>query len=78
MPRSDDEGRCRGPISGLVLPPNVWYVLRKQNIKTISKLRAVAGHLEQFDGIGPKRAQAIRAELARVASPDNGQSSGAP
>jgi transposase len=53
-------------------------VLRREKIKTISELRAVADHLERLKGIGPKRAQAIRAELARVASPDNGQSSGAP
>ncbi len=78
MPRFDDNGHCRGPIGGLVLPPNIWYVLRKQNIKTIGELRAVADHLERFDGIGPKRAQVIRAALARVASPDKGQSSGAP
>lgn len=78
MPRLDDNGNCRGPIGGLVLPPHAWYVLRRENIKSISKLRAVAGHLERFNGIGPKSAQAIRAELARVASPDNGQSSGTP
>ncbi len=77
MPRLDDKGHCRGPIGGLVLPPHAWYVLRRENIKSISKLRAVADHLERFNGIGPKRAQAIRAELDRVASPDNGQSPGA-
>jgi hypothetical protein len=78
MPRLDDKGHCRGPIGGLVLPPNAWYVLRRENIKTMNKLRAVADHLERLDGIGPKRAQAIRAELDRVASPDKGQSPGAP
>jgi hypothetical protein len=78
MPRLDNNGHCPGPIRGLVLPPNIWYVLRRENIKSISKLRAVADHLERFNGIGPKSAQAIRAELARVASPDNGQSSGTP
>jgi hypothetical protein len=78
MRRLDDKGHCRGSIGGLVLPPNIWYVLRRENIKTMNKLRAVADHLERLDGIGPKRAQAIRAELARVASPDKGQSSGAP
>ena len=78
MPRLDDNGHCRGPIRGLVLPPNAWYVLRREKIKTIRELRAVASRLERLKGIGPKRAQAIRAELARVASPDNGQSSGAP
>ena len=77
MPRLDDKGHCRGPIGDLVLPPNIWYVLRRENIKALNKLQAVADHLEHLDGIGPKRAQAIRAELARVASPDNGQSSGA-
>jgi len=78
MPRLDDNGHCRGLIRGLVLPPNIWYVLRRENIKTISQLRAVADRLERLDGIGPKSAQAIRAELARVATPDNGQSSGTP
>ena len=78
MPRLDDKGHCRGPIGSLVLPPNIWYVLRREKIKTISELRAVADHLERLKGIGPKRAQAIRAELARVASPDSRQSSGAP
>jgi hypothetical protein len=78
MPRLDDKGNCRGPIGGLILPPNAWYVLRRENIKALNKLRAVADHLERFDGIGPKRAQAIRAELDRVASPDKGQSPGAP
>ena len=78
MPRLDDNGHCRGPICGLVLPPNVWYVLRRENIRTISELRAVADHLQWFEGIGPKRAQMIRAELARVALPDTGPSSGAP
>ncbi len=73
MPRLDDKGNCRGPIGGLLLPPNIWYVLRRENIKTISELRAIADHLEQFDGIGPKRAQTIRAELARAVSPDDGQ-----
>ncbi len=73
MPRLDEKGRCRGPIKGLVLPPNIWYVLRKQNIKTMNKLQAVADHLERFNGIGLTRAQTIRAELARVASPDHGQ-----
>ena len=78
MPRLDDNGHCRGPIGGLVLPPSALYVLRRENIKTMNKLRAVADHLERLDGIGPKRAQAIRAELDSVASPDKGQSSGAP
>jgi hypothetical protein len=73
MPRLDPNGHCRGPISGLVLPPNAWYELRRENITTMSKLRAAANHLERFDGIGPKWAQVIRAELARAASPEDGQ-----
>ena len=78
MPRLDDKGHCPGPIRDLILPPNVWYVLRRENIKSISQLRAVADRLERFNGIGPKRAQAIRAEPARVTSPDMGPPADAP
>jgi len=49
-------------------------VLRRENITTMSKLRAVADRLERFEGIGSKLAQAIRAELARIEQPsDKGQ-----
>ncbi|WP_414476118.1 hypothetical protein [Microvirga sp. M2] len=68
MPRVDENGNCRGLIGDLMLPPRAWYVLRRENIKTLNKLRAVADWLEQFDGIGPKTARLIREELARVTS----------
>ena len=60
---------CEGPIEGLYLPCLAWDVLRRENIQTIGELRAVAGQLERFDGIGPKTAQAIRLELNRLAAP---------
>ena len=68
MPRVDENGNCRGLIAGLVLPPRAWYVLRRENVTTLSKLRAVADRLEQFRSMGPATARTIRAELARVAS----------
>jgi hypothetical protein len=46
-------------------------VLRRENITTMSKLRAAANRLEWFEGIGPKIAQAIRAELARIEQPSD-------
>jgi hypothetical protein len=64
--RRHDETRP-GPIKGLRLPPNAWYVLRRENIRTIHQLRAIAGRIERFEGIGAKTAQAIRAELSRTA-----------
>ena len=69
MPRVDEHGNCLGPIRDLRLPPKAWYVLRRENITTMSKLRAVADRLERVDGIGSKLAQAIRAELTRVMPP---------
>ena len=79
MPRADESRRKPsvnqnqpGPIGGLLLPAKAWYVLRRERINNLDRLRAVADHLEQFDGIGPKMAQVIRAELARAASPDKG------
>jgi hypothetical protein len=71
MPRLDEHGHCPGPIGGLRLPPKAWYVLRRENITKISKLHAIADRLERFEGIGSKMAQAIRAELTRIASPRN-------
>ncbi len=74
MSRLDEQGNCLGPIRDLRLPPKAWYVLRRENITTMSKLRAVADRLERFEGIGSKLAQAIRAELARIEQPsDKGQ-----
>jgi hypothetical protein len=61
---------CEGPIEGLFLPRLAWDVLRRENIRTIGELRAVAGQLERFDGIGPITAQVIRLELNRLAAPE--------
>jgi hypothetical protein len=72
MPRVDENGNCRGLIGGLLLPARAWYVLRRENINTLNKLRAVADRLEQFHGVGPETARAIRAELARLASAADG------
>jgi hypothetical protein len=72
MPRVDENGNCCGPIKGIHLPPEAWHILRRENVTTLNKLRAVADRLEQFRGIGPRRAQAIRAELARVTSSNSG------
>ena len=59
---------CEGILEGLYLPCLAWDVLRREDIQTIDQLRAVAGQLERFDGIGSKTAQAIRLELDRVAA----------
>jgi hypothetical protein len=80
MPRHD-ESRL-GPIDGLNLPPNAWHVLRRENIRTIRQLRAIADRIERLDGVGCKTALAIREELARIASiedqpADEGRSPGA-
>lgn len=58
---------CEGPIPGLHLPQQAWFVLERENIRTMDRLKAVAGRIEHLlPGIGPKTADAIRAELARV------------
>ena len=67
MPRHFET--CGGPIEGLYVPRLAWDVFDRENIQTIDQLRAVAGQLERFDGIGSKTAQAIRLELDRVAAP---------
>ncbi len=54
MPRLDDKGHCRGPIGGLLLPPNIWYVLRREKIKTISELRGLPAILNGLMGSGPR------------------------
>jgi DNA integrity scanning protein DisA with diadenylate cyclase activity len=59
-----------GPIAGLRLPFATWAVLIREGITSLDQLRAVADHLEQFEGIGRKSAQITREELARVAPPD--------
>ena len=64
-----------GPIRGLYLPSNAWEALHRENIETLDQLRASVDWLEQFEGIGPKTAQAIRLELARVVPPE-GHTSG--
>ncbi len=55
-----------GPIRGLRLPFEVWEILRTEGITTIDRLRAMADHVHTLPGIGPKTAQRIREELARV------------
>jgi hypothetical protein len=50
-----------------LLPQQAWFVLERENIMTIERLKAVADRIEHvLPGIGPKTADAIRAELARV------------
>ena len=60
---------CAGPIEGLYLPQLAWDVFHRENIQTIDQLRAVAGQLERFEGLGPITMQAIRQEFDRVAAP---------
>jgi hypothetical protein len=61
---------CEGPIPGLRLPLNAWEVLQRENITTLDQLKAVADRIERFEGIGHRTAQAIRAELTRLAASD--------
>ncbi len=63
--------RFEGPIRGLRLPLVVWTRLEDEGITTLSQLNAVAARLEHLVGIGPKTAQVIREELARLALPDD-------
>jgi Holliday junction resolvasome RuvABC DNA-binding subunit len=60
---------CTGTLEGLYLPCLAWEVLHREDIQTIGQLRAVAGRLEKFEGIGSKTAHVIRLELDRVAAP---------
>ena len=60
---------CEGPIPGLRLPRYIWDVLKRENIRTLEQLRAVADHIERFERMGPWSAEIIRAELARVMRP---------
>jgi hypothetical protein len=55
-----------GPIRGLRLPFEVWKILRRESITTMDRLRAIADQIHTLPGIGPKTAQVIREELARV------------
>ena len=57
-----------GPIRGLRLPLTAWNSLQAEGITTLGQLMAVADRLERLTGIGPKTAQVIRKELARVAA----------
>jgi hypothetical protein len=57
-----------GPIRGLRLPFQAWEALRKEGITTVDRLRAFADEIHTLLGIGPKTAQLIREELARVTS----------
>jgi DNA-directed RNA polymerase alpha subunit len=57
-----------GPIRGLRLPFQAWEALRKEGITTVDRLRVVADEIHTLPGIGPKTAQLIREELARVTS----------
>jgi DNA-directed RNA polymerase alpha subunit len=70
MPHGKWERLEEGPIRGLRLPLKAWNALRREGITTISQLRAVADQLETLPGIGPKTAQILQEELARVAPPD--------
>jgi hypothetical protein len=67
MPRHFET--CGGPIEGVYVPRLAWDVFDRENIQTIDQLRAVAGRLERFEGIGPITARVIRQELDRVAAP---------
>ncbi len=58
--------RWEGPIRGLRLPAIAWNRLHDEGITTLDQLKAAADHLEQLVGIGPKTAQIIRDELARI------------
>jgi len=53
-----------GPISGLYLPAIAWNVLLQEGIRTIDQLSAIADRLEQFAGVEPRMAHAIRQALA--------------
>jgi Helix-hairpin-helix domain len=57
-----------GPIGGLRLPFQAWEALRKEGITTLDRLRAMADEIHTLPGIGPRTAQLIREELARVTS----------
>lgn len=58
--------RVGGPIRRLRLPSEAWEALRGEGITTLTRLRAMADQIHTLPGIGPKTAQLIRDELARV------------
>jgi hypothetical protein len=55
-----------GPITGLRLPRHAWEGLRKHGIISIGQLRAASDRLERLERFGPKTAQLVRLELARI------------
>jgi hypothetical protein len=59
---------CEGPIGGLRLPLNAWVALEHANITTLEQLKAVADRIEGIRGIGPRTADAVKAELERLAT----------
>jgi hypothetical protein len=67
MPNHFNE-RWERPIRGLRLPLQVWTSLRNENIITIDQLMAASGRLERRVGIGPKAAQIIHEEIARISA----------
>jgi DNA-directed RNA polymerase alpha subunit len=62
------DGTIGGPIRGLRLPYETWEALRREGITTLERLRAMADEIHTLPGIGPKTAQMIREEFARVTS----------
>ena len=58
-----------GPIKSPCLPRHAWEGLQKHGINTFDQLAAVADRLERLERIGPKTAQVIRKELARIECP---------
>jgi endonuclease III len=48
------------------LPFDAWEALRREDITTLDRLRAMSDQIHTLPGIGPKTAQLIREELARV------------
>jgi hypothetical protein len=73
MPKGPRD-RWHGPIRGLRLPLNAWTAFEREGITTLDQLRAMADRLHWLPGIGPKTAQVIREELARIAAPDQATS----
>ncbi len=55
-----------GPITGLRLPRYAWEGLRKHGITSVDQLRAASDRLERLERFGPKTAQLVRLELARI------------
>jgi hypothetical protein len=73
MPKGPQD-RWNGPIRGLRLPLNAWTAFEREGITTLDQLRAMADRLHWLPGIGPKTAQVIREELARVTACEENRS----